>query len=379
MKIIQSRILETGKWEMLRNDHPEAESIQLVIATGSNDLVINPEIFQNIRSNYPNAALLINSSCGDINECGISELSVSVTAIAFEKTKIKSAMTTIDVARSSFNAGYYLARALDPAGLKNVLVIAGGSKFSGSDLVSSLSEYLPEHIIISGGIAGNNHQGAPCMVGLNRIPEEGCAAVIGFYGNDLSVTSSSLSGWEPFGPERIITKANGRILIELDNMPALDFYRLYLGKDMMNMPGNGLLFPMSIRMPDTDDSVLRTIVSIDESRKSIEFASPLPSGAYARFMKTNAASIINAASQAAQHAVRNIMNKPELALLISGAGRKVVLNSRMNEEIEVVKSVLGSETAIAGFYAHGEISPVAGFQNCRFQNQTMTITAFSEK
>jgi hypothetical protein len=67
-----------------------------------------------------------------------------------------------------------------------------------------------------------------------------------------------------------------------------------------------------------------------------------------------------------------------LALLISCVGRKLVLQQRIEEEVEGVQDTLGQETILAGFYSYGEISPFNPAAKCELHNQTMTITTFSE-
>ena len=69
---------------------------------------------------------------------------------------------------------------------------------------------------------------------------------------------------------------------------------------------------------------------------------------------------------------------PELAMLISCVGRKLVLKQRIEEEVEGVREVLGERTALTGFYSYGEICPHDAITHCELHNQTMTITTFSE-
>ena len=69
---------------------------------------------------------------------------------------------------------------------------------------------------------------------------------------------------------------------------------------------------------------------------------------------------------------------PDLAILISCVGRKLVLKQRIEEEVEAVRDVLGAGAVLAGFYSHGEISPFTPGARCELHNQTMTITTLSE-
>jgi hypothetical protein len=73
------------------------------------------------------------------------------------------------------------------------------------------------------------------------------------------------------------------------------------------------------------------------------------------------------------------IKNPELAILISCVGRKLVLDQRVEEEIEAVREVYGANTILTGFYSYGEISPFTPDAKCELHNQTMTITTLSEK
>jgi hypothetical protein len=70
---------------------------------------------------------------------------------------------------------------------------------------------------------------------------------------------------------------------------------------------------------------------------------------------------------------------PELAILISCVGRKLVLQQRVEEELEGVQNILGTQSILTGFYSYGEISPFSGRGKCELHNQTMTVTTLSEK
>jgi hypothetical protein len=71
-------------------------------------------------------------------------------------------------------------------------------------------------------------------------------------------------------------------------------------------------------------------------------------------------------------------SSPELAVLISCVGRKLVLKQRIEEEVEGVRDIMGAKCALTGFYSYGEISPFTPRAKCELHNQTMTITTFSE-
>jgi hypothetical protein len=215
-------------------------------------------------------------------------------------------------------------------------------------------------------------------VGLNEVPAEGKIVAIGFYGKNIIIKHGSQGGSDSFGLEKKITKSADNVLFELEDQNALDLYKKYLGPEAKNLPGAALLYPLSLIAPGTRQPVVRTILSIDETSKSMTFSGDVPVGSKVRFMKSGNEKLIKSATIAAQQTLTNNKVKPDFALLISCVGRKLILKSRTEEEVEAVKNVFGSATMIAGFYSYGEISPADDSNECHLHNQTMTITTFYE-
>ena len=110
------------------------------------------------------------------------------------------------------------------------------------------------------------------------------------------------------------------------------------------------------------------------------FAGDVPEGSYARLMKANFDRLIDGATGAARTSYQAIGSEsPDLAILISCVGRKLLLKQRIEEEVEGVRDVLGQKAAMTGFYSYGEISPFTPGATCELHNQTMTITTLSER
>ena len=130
---------------------------------------------------------------------------------------------------------------------------------------------------------------------------------------------------------------------------------------------------------NSERSLVRTILSVNESEKSMTFAGNLPEGSKVRFMKANFEKLINASATAAESSYDKTNHSPDLAILISCVGRKLILQERTEDELIAAKKIFGDHTCITGFYSYGEISPFNTLTNCELHNQTMTITTFSEE
>jgi len=105
----------------------------------------------------------------------------------------------------------------------------------------------------------------------------------------------------------------------------------------------------------------------------------LPEGALARFMKANFNRLVDGAYGAAKTSTEIGGSAPDLAILISCVGRKLVLQQMVEDEVESVREVLGERAVLTGFYSYGEICPSAPNASCDLHNQTMTITTLSER
>jgi hypothetical protein len=176
-----------------------------------------------------------------------------------------------------------------------------------------------------------------------------------------------------------VTRSTDNILYEIDNQPALEIYKQYLGDKAAGLPATGLLFPLQL----TEDyakgeAKVRTILSVNESEQSITFAGDIPEGSLVSLMKANYDRLVDGALGAAESVdLKGHDNEPVLSIAISCVGRRLVLKQRTEEELEAILEVFPSNTAQIGFYSYGEISPLTDGR-CDLHNQTMTLTLIWE-
>jgi hypothetical protein len=352
---------------------------QLVLLFGCPSLLKQQYLLQEIQQAYPNAHLLGCSTAGEISGTQVLDDSLVATAIQFEHTTLHGVRISLKKGITDFKAGELLAQELDKEGLIHVFVLSRGVNVNGSDLVAGLTRHLPPHVTITGGLSGDGTRFQETFVVWEGKPEAESIVVLGFYSKRLRVGYGSLGGWDTFGPKRLITRSAGNVLYELDGKLALPIYKAYLGEHAQGLPATGLLFPLCLHTPDSADPVVRTILSVDEAEQSITFAGDMPGGTYARFMRANFDQLVDGAVGAAKTSYEAIRTPPDLAVLISCVGRKLVLKQRIDEEVKGVRAVLGDQAVLTGFYSYGEISPFTPGATCKLHNQTMTITTFSER
>lgn len=358
----------------------EIDKADLVLAFGNRKILAENAIYEQLNDKYPNSHIVTCSTSGEILGADVLDQTISITAVEFRHVQLKVTRTNIVECKNSFEAGLEIVRNLCQPDLKHVFVISDGQMINGSSLVEGLNNFKCRNVGITGGLAGDGYDFTRTLVGLNSAPKEGEIVAIGFYGNRLKVGYGSNGGWDAFGPERIVTRSKENILYELDGISALSLYKEYLGEASNQLPSSALYFPLSIVTKDHQQPLVRTILSLNEEEQSMTFAGNVPEGAVARLMKHNPDKLIDGAEQAAKHSFVNLgqTDQPELAILVSCVGRKIVLGQKIEEEVEVIRDLLGNQTAITGFYSYGEIAPQQYHSNPELHNQTMTITTFSE-
>ncbi len=378
MKIAQYKFTETLGWSLI-NGEELLENANLVLVFGSTLNIKNNANLSHLKNKFSKAIFIGSSTSGEILSTNVYDDSIVATAILFEKTKIIYKSIEILSPNDSFKAGESLMNLLPKEELKHVFVLSDGLNVNGSELVKGLRASLPEQISVTGGLAGDGANFKETfIVTENANFKSKIVAAIGFYGNNINIGYGSLGGWDSFGIERLVTKSKNNVLFELDGKPALDLYKSFLGEEYAkDLPASGLLFPLNLRVKQEDIPVVRTILAINNEAQSLTFAGDIPEGSYVRLMKANADRLIDGAVGAANFTIQSNKN-PELAILISCVGRKLVLKQLIEEEIEGVRDVLGNNTILCGFYSYGEISPFLKNSICELHNQTMSITTFKE-
>jgi hypothetical protein len=357
----------------------EAGAHNIVLAFGARQLLQEGGLVSELRKNFPGSTVIGCSTSGEIAGDEVTDDSLVATVIGFDHTRFRTAHTTIGEGKSSREVGKELAQQLGDNALRHVFVISDGLKVNGSELAKGIASGVAPGVSITGGLSGDGANFAETWVIDENAAGPDRVAAIGFSGDRLRVGYGSMGGWEPFGPVREITRAEGNVLYELDGRNALDLYKTYLGPHADKLPGSALLFPIVVTEANSTTGVVRTVLSVDEQSQSMTFAGDIPQGGTAQLMKTNVDDLVDGARAAAETSLKGLGDKkPDLALLVSCVGRKLVMKQRIEEEVEVVREVFGDDAAIAGFYSYGELCPFSQGEACRLHNQTMTVTTFTE-
>ena len=377
MRVVQAYKKKNLDWHYLAEKSLLTDPLVLVFA---NRLMLEDEsVLNDIRKEFPYDDIVFASTAGEIFNVEVLENTVTVIAIEFEKsTFVIKADNIFNHDKNTRQLGAALAAQMPAEGLKHLFVLSEGSFVSGTSLIKGLESILDENVAITGGLSGDDLRYEKTLTSYKEDPKEGEIVLIGFYGESLEITFASYGGWLAFGPERVVTKSEGSTLYEIDGQSSLELYKKYLGDKAGDFARSALLYPLNVIAPGKTHAVVRAVVATDMDKKAMIFADEVPQDSQVQLIMVSPDRISQGAHTASTLAMQNRKAKPQLALVISCIGRKVVMNQRVEEEIELVREVVGDDTAISGFYSYGEIAPFYDTLSSELHNQTMTLTLISE-
>jgi hypothetical protein len=381
VKLLQRKWTAPNGWETIRDElDNQHRAVQLIFLFWDRLLLDNNSIYKELYAEFPKAIITGCSTAGEICGSELVDQSLILTAVYFEYSTVKASHIFLDQYPHTklSEVAEELAKSLLADDLVHVFILADGIMINGSKLVEGFREVLPAGISVSGGLAADGYRFEEATVVADVRACKNTVSVIGLYGQYLKVKISVGAGWNEFGAERMITKSAGNVLYELDRQPALPLYEQYLGDSFKNVPASSIQYPISLKCDKDKDWMTRTIMKVNRDTKSLSFAGDVPMGYTARLMKTDTGLLIDSAMAAARDITKNSFF-PDLAILVSCFGRRGVMQDDTGKELLAVQKGLGDKTFITGFYSYGEIAPFNQTTRFELHNQTMTITALTEK
>lgn len=371
----QSYIYENSKWNLPLNKSLDSKNT-LIICFGSSNFDDIKDGFDDVKNTFQNSKIIGCSTAGEIFDDLVYEKSLSVIVIKFEKTTIelKSIKCSAD---NSFENAKDISKELSKEDLKSIFILSDGLNINGSQLAKGFKETIP-NIVVTGGLAADNASFENTWVIVDNKPTSDYITAVGFYGKEFNVGHASGGGWKKFGIDRMVTQAVANVLYKLDEEPALEVYKKYLGDKSDELPASGLLYPLMIKEEGYSEAKVRTILGINEKEQSITFAGDIPNGSEVMFMKATFDELVEGAKSSGNDLLKfDFKGKNTACIAVSCVGRKLVMGQKIEDELEVVKEALKEDVPLVGYYSYGEVSPLND-GTCDLHNQTMTLTLFWE-
>jgi len=310
---------------------------------------------------FPEMALIGCTTDGEISsELGFREDSATLILFVSDTIDITSGVgrgVSTDAAQACRSA-VEAAQAKTDKPARLCLATPEGLTIDGHLVTATLQHAVGPDIPMFGALAGDQWRlkGTKQFYGTEVLTD---AIPVLLLSGDFHFSYGVATGWHQVGEVGRVTKAAGSVVHEIDGKPAIDFYRQYLG------PGTKPTaeVPLAVLSTQDDSQYLRASWGVvDETTGAVTFLATVPEGSRVRLTLATRDEILTGCGESLAIAKANLPSEVRLgaALFFSCAARKVLLGTRTQEEIRLIRDTLGDGVPACGFYGYGEISPNMG-------------------
>lgn len=257
------------------------------------------------------------------------------------------------LSRNPEEAGRNAGEALLQDGIQQGTVIALPDGFQAdlSEVLRGLYNRMGATFRYIGGGAGDNLK----FFKTHQFTEQGFAndALAAAVVDNIAVSTGIGHGWTPMGDPLVMTKVQGKIVYEIDGIPAFEAYRKRLGDiSKEEFQRQGMFHPLGF--PDVfGQYIIRDPLTVNDDN-SINFVTEVPSHAVGNIMEAEIKQLIETAERAGKQAVSGV-HKPSFVLLFDCISRVLLMGDRFNKEIRAIRNAVGPKVPLLGALTFGEI------------------------
>jgi hypothetical protein len=350
------------------------------------------ELIHGVRDASNNAPGIGCSTAGEITGDGPSQKSVAVMAIASDQLVFTSGLGP-NIKEGPRLAGQAVARDTKNKSLESprvFIMLPDVLSGNGAETIRGILDIFGQHFPVVGGAAADDFLFKKTYQYQDGEVVSGAVSGAGVSGR-FSMGVGVKHGWVPIGHPMKVTRAEGAVVYELDNKPAIGIYEGYFGDKAKDLKDESLAriaitYPLGIKISGLDEYLIRDPISADENG-AITCAAEIPVGSEVRLMIGSKERAIEAAKDAARKLMSDFSaqrSRPKFVLMFNCIARKKLFGQKAHEEIDAVMDIIGRDVPLIGFYTYGEQAPMDGEISdpkkiqSKFYNETIVMAGFGE-
>jgi small ligand-binding sensory domain FIST len=245
------------------------------------------------------------------------------------------------------------------------VLLADPWSFPVDGFIDRSNESLTGLPIVGGLASGAGGSGSTRLLLGDHVVDRGAVGVL--LGGPVAARTAVSQGCRPVGPAMTVTAADANVVLGLAGDPALDKLESVIAslppEEQALISGGlhiGFAFDEYADEHDRGDFLVRGVLGADQQRRGIAVGDRVEIGSTVRFQVRDA----DAADEDLRHVLGRVRDSAgfdtvEGALLFSCNGRGRHLFPSADHDVLAVRNQLATD-GVAGFFAAGEIGPVAG-------------------
>ncbi len=180
------------------------------------------------------------------------------------------------------------------------------------------------------------------------------------------VFADGLKGaFSPLGPREMVTAVRDNVLVEIGGRPAVDYFRRYTGNFDLFMN-----YCLAVYENNRDNFYVRSAPFSDPKKGTVTLNGRVPQGAMVQIGSPDRKNLLHSCMDSVRTAMSAYHgNQPAAALFFSCAGRKIVMGSKIVQEVHTIRQHLPG-IPFVGFYCYGEFGPLTRLDPYMFHGAT---------
>lgn len=347
---------------------------------------INGDILKNIHALLKPTRLIGCSTAGIFLSEGTYNRGIAIMAIMSDEMTFGITSTrphiSLDMRQEGVDFGHRMITDSQTQHHEGCLLFANHQTELNTSFVLGLQEVIGNSSPLAGALASDDFRfHKTYQFYQNNILNQG---IIGLLINASRISIGNSHGFKPLGKPRTITRSEKNTLISIDNKPAINLYKEFLGNEtdtLINNPFSmhGLHYPLGIYIEEQSQYLIKNAIDF-RPEGSIVVTGDVPQGAEVHLMIGNRESCRRSTLDAANQVKESLGGRQaKLIFVIESAGRQKIIKNNSGIDIIAIKEILGYTTPVIGMCSFGEIIPLsqnANINRIHLQNGSVTIIAF---
>lgn len=250
----------------------------------------------------------------------------------------------------------------------------------GEKIIAGLKDVLGEEPNMYGGMAADDTGENPYLFTQDEKNNNGLHTII-LDSDKIEINGCAIAGWESLGTEHQITKSKDNVIYEINDEPALDFFKKFFGfyADPLSMENREVATTVNAQYPlqinRDNEFILRAPLNSDEHSKTLTMAGPIREGETFKFSVAPGFEVIDETIEEFK-LFRTTIEKPDAIILFSCKARHWAFGPMIENEIEALNELW--DVPFQGFFTFGEIGKNKN-QHTHFFNETCCLITLKEK
>jgi hypothetical protein len=346
-------------------------------------MISKVEVAEDLRSIFGNRGITIFGITAPqkFSEAGITEDDILVMLLDIKPDNFKIVLHDYN-RLSPYEAGYKTGLAGKEAFSNPGFIISPVDfQLSGDEVIRGLTDAAGPNVMVAGGVTGNPADFSGILF-TNDVSSTGGLLTLILDQDKVSICGLAVSGWKSVGTSKKITKSEGPWVFTIDNEPAMQVIKRFLGNDIVTSTteASGLLpsdlgYPLQFERA-SGNPIMKPAIFFNPSDQSVMIAGGVKEGDHFRFSLPPDFDVIDKVIDSTRIMKEKEMSECDVLMVFSCVGRLGTFGPLISTEIEGLASTWGKP--MIGYFSLGEFGKLDDGR-CELQGTTVSWVALKEK